>query len=125
MDTGTSLQLTDDGIAIFRLGGDFRFTQVVDRVAEALERAVAQGHTRLLIDIADATGFEPPSLADRHAMVRRLAEVSRGIVRGAMVVRPAFIDPHKFGVVAAANFGLFSNVFQREDEALAWLRSLP
>lgn len=113
-----------DGIAVFRLSGNFRFGQVVDRMADAVECAAAQGRTRLLIDIADATGFEPPSLSDRHAMVRRLAEVSRGIVRGAMVVRPAFIDPHKFGVVAAANFGLVSNVFQREDDAIASLRSL-
>ncbi|MFT3806532.1 STAS/SEC14 domain-containing protein [Arenimonas sp.] len=124
MNDSTPLPVTDD-IAVFRLSGDFRFGQVVDRVAEAVERAAASGQTRLLIDITDATGFAPPSLADRHAMVRRLAEAARGFVRGAMVVRPAFIDPQKFGVVAAANFGLVSNVFQREDEAMAWLRSLP
>lgn len=114
-----------DGIAIFRLAGDFHFKQVIDRIVGAIEATFAQGETRLLIDIADATGFEPPSLADRHWMVRQCAEAARGVVRGAMVVRPAFIDPQKFGVVAAANFGLVSNVFQREDEALAWLRSLP
>lgn len=114
-----------DGIAVFRLAGEFHFKQVVERIVGAIEAAFAQGETRLLIDIADATGFEPPSLADRHWMVRQCADAAKGIVRGAMVVRPAFIDPQKFGVVAAANFGLVSNVFQRQEEAMAWLRSLP
>lgn len=118
MDKGAPLPVVD-GVAVYRLVGDFRFRQVVERIAAAIDQAYRHGHTRFLVDVADATGFDPPSLADRHWMVRQLAEAAQGKVRGAMVVRPAFIDPQKFGVVAAANFGLVSNVFQRQEEAMA------
>lgn len=39
-----------------------------------------------------------------------------------MVVPPEFVDPEKFAVVAAANFGLAANVFNNEADALAWFR---
>lgn len=44
-----------------------------------------------------------------------------GHVAIAMVVPPAFIDPERFGVVAAGNFGMHGNVFSNESEAQAWL----
>jgi hypothetical protein len=40
-----------------------------------------------------------------------------------VVARPEFIDPERFGVVAAANFGLTVQVFEREEDAFAWLRA--
>lgn len=39
------------------------------------------------------------------------------------LVRTEMIDSEKFGVVAARNAGLHSNVFSAEPEALAWLLS--
>ncbi len=41
----------------------------------------------------------------------------------ALVARPDFIDAERFGVVAAANFGLTGQVFEGEDEARGWLRA--
>ena len=39
----------------------------------------------------------------------------------AMVVQPGFIDPQRFGVIAAANAGLKGDVFTSESEAVSWL----
>jgi len=38
-----------------------------------------------------------------------------------MVARPEFIDPQRFGVIAAANAGLRADVFSSESEAVSWL----
>lgn len=77
----------------------------------------------LLVVTSDLTGFEPPSIFDRYDFVRKWARVAGGAVRVAMVARPEMIDPRKFGVTVAANHGLIADVFESEDEALAWLLS--
>jgi preprotein translocase subunit YajC len=41
-----------------------------------------------------------------------------------MVARAEMIDPKKFGVTVAANSGLVGDVFESEEKALAWLRSV-
>ena len=41
-----------------------------------------------------------------------------------MVVPGDLIDPDKFAVVAAANFGFTAEVFTGEADALNWLREL-
>lgn len=79
-----------------------------------------EGLRALLVDILEVR-FEPPSVAERHVMVRTWAEAAQGMLRIAMVAPPTFIDPEKFGVIVAANFGLPGNVFSSEAEALAWL----
>jgi hypothetical protein len=56
-------------------------------------------------------------------MARSWAEAADGRLRVAMLVRPEFIDPERFAVVAASNFGLTSQVFDQESDALAWLRA--
>lgn len=56
-------------------------------------------------------------------MVRAWAEAAQGMLRVAIVVSPEFVDPEKFGVIAAANFGLVGNVFDSEAGALAWLEA--
>jgi hypothetical protein len=76
----------------------------------------------MLIVCTEQVGFEPPSMVERHAMVRGWADAAHGLVRIAMVVPSAFIDSEKFAVVAAGNFGLAANVFNNEAEALAWLQ---
>lgn len=40
----------------------------------------------------------------------------------AVVAAPELIDPERFGVVAAANFGLRSGAFETLRDAIAWLR---
>lgn len=110
-----------EGIGYYRLSGNRGFQQWVQAIVEAIVAAREQGLRALLVSTMDAQGFERPSVAERHGMVRAWAEAAQGMLRIAMVVPPVFIDPEKFGVVAAANFGLTSNVFSSETEALAWL----
>ncbi|HEX7801392.1 MAG TPA: hypothetical protein VF471_01340 [Pseudoxanthomonas sp.] len=110
-----------DGIGHFRLSGAWRFQQAVQAIGAAIARADQLGLARMMIVTTEATGFDPPSMADRHAMVREWSQASRGHVAIAMVVPPAFIDPERFGVVAAGNFGMHGNVFSTESEARSWL----
>lgn len=98
------------------------FDAAMDAVAGAIRGAVAQGHPHLLIDGLDVA-FGPPELLDRLRMARSWAEAADGRLRVAMLVRPEFIDPERFAVVAASNFGLASQVFEQESDALAWLRA--
>lgn len=49
------------------------------------------------------------------------ARAGRGSVRVAMVTRPEFIEPDRFGVIAGMNAGFVSNVFETEQQALDWL----
>ena len=119
---GNRLQVVD-GIGYFRLDGPWGFQQAVQAITAAVALAREADIRRMLVVTTGATGFEPPSMADRHGMVREWAHASMGRVTIAMVVPPVFIDPERFGVVAAANFGMASNVFGCEAEALLWLGS--
>lgn len=112
------------GIAIVRLIGAHTFLQAVRRVTSAIVSAREERVAKLLSDVTQLIGIDPPSIGARNIMVREWALAAQGTVRGAMVARREFIDPQKFGVVVAANFGLIGNVFETEAEAMAWLREL-
>jgi len=113
-----------DGIGIFRPTGSCRFQQVVAMVTGIIVQARERGIRKLVVVTYGLTGFEPPSLSERHWMVREWVEASQGKLKVAMVVPPEFIDPHKFGIVAAANFGVTADVFTSEAEAMKWLQEL-
>jgi len=98
------------------------FDLAVDLFTEAIRGAVADGEPHLLLDVRNAS-FAPPTLVERLRMVRQWAEAADGRLRIAMLARPEFIDPERFGVVAAGNFGLAGQVFDREEDAVAWLRA--
>jgi hypothetical protein len=113
-----------DGVGHFRLSGTWRFRQAVQAVGAAIATADQRGLALLLVTTIEATGFEPPTMADRHAMVREWSQAAKGHVAIAMVVPEAFIDPERFGVVAAGNFGMQVSVFTRETDAMDWLLQL-
>jgi hypothetical protein len=113
-----------DGIAVFRPVGQHPLQHLVKLVRKAIVQACVQRIGKLLIVTTDVTGFNAPGLAVRHSMVREWASAANGQVSIAMVARPEFIDPNKFGVTVAMNFGLVGDVFETEEEAMAWLRSL-
>lgn len=121
MSLPNRLEVLDD-LGQYRVVGAQNFQQAVRAVTEAVCSCREQGLRKMLIVCTEAVGFEPPSMVERHAMVRAWAEAAHGVVRIAMVVPAEYIDPEKFAVVAAANFGLASNVFYNEADALAWLR---
>lgn len=113
-----------NGIGIFRPTGSYSFQQVVALVTEAIVQARECCVGKLMVVTFGLSGFQPPGLSERHRMVREWVEASHGRLKVAMVVPAHFIDPEKFGVVAAANFGVTSDVFTNEDDAIRWLGGL-
>ncbi|MGH8105162.1 MAG: hypothetical protein ACREO1_13625 [Arenimonas sp.] len=113
-----------DGIVIFRPVGNMRFQQTVALISEAMVTARELGFKKVLIVCEELTGFQPPSLSERHWMIREWVAASEGSLKMALVAPAAFIDPEKFGVVAAANFGMTAEVFTSESEAMDWLQGL-
>jgi hypothetical protein len=121
MDESTTLERMD-GFAAWRPAGNLSFPEAVQAVARTIAQARDEGIGKLLVVGTQVSGFEPPSVAERHQMVREWADVAEGRVIMAIVMPAAFIDPERFGVVAARNFGFSMNVFESESEAIAWLR---
>ncbi|UHQ19563.1 hypothetical protein LVB87_15455 [Lysobacter sp. KIS68-7] len=109
-------------IAVLQVAGPQVLQASVARVATAIDGAAGDGAKAMVVDLRDIEGIDPPDLGARHAIVRQWAEAARSRVRLGLVVRPEFIDPDKFSVVAAANFGLVMDVFETRAEALDWLR---
>lgn len=124
MNTADRLELVE-GIGIFRPVGTYRFQQLVALVTEVIVQARERGIGKLAVITYGVSGFQPPSLSERHWMVREWVDASQGKLKVAMVVPVEFIDPEKFGIVAAANFGVTADVFTSETDALKWLRELP
>jgi len=84
-------------------------------------RTKQSGIDKLLVDITGITGVEPPGVNARLWLMGEWARAGRSSVRAAIVVRPEFIDPDRFGVIAGMNAGFISNVFETEAQALDWL----
>lgn len=113
-------RIGDTGIV--RPTGQASIEDAVALVTAAIVEARRLRLTGLVVAVTGLSGFGPPSVAVRHAMVREWAHAAEGRLRVALVVPPDFIDPAGFGVVAAANFGLAGNPFETEAAALDWLR---
>jgi hypothetical protein len=112
-----------DGIAVLRPGGHYRTAQAaIDRISAVLAAATAAGLDRCVIDIMAMEGFPAPTLSERHGMARAWAAAVNGRMVVAMVCVPELLDPERFGVVAAANFGLHSSAFTSVGDAVDWLR---
>jgi hypothetical protein len=114
--------MTAEDIRVFRLQGAQPFSQAMEAVDECLRLALAEGATRVLLDVRGLTGFRSPDLSARVAMVRRWAEASQCRFRLAVLCPPGFVDRERFGVVVARGLGLDGDVFDHEDDALGWLR---
>ena len=113
----------ESDIAIWRHSGRMSLDGAIRLVAKAIVAAREGGIRKLLVDTTGLDGFDPPSLASRHQIVRAWAGASGGAVQLAVLVRPEMSDPERFGVVAAGNFGVEGDEFMSEGDALAWLRS--
>ncbi|MBS0213968.1 MAG: hypothetical protein JSR26_12470 [Proteobacteria bacterium] len=113
-----------DGIAVVRLSGTVNGQQIIRWIGESLAWARLRRHGRVMVVITSATGFAIPSLALRVEMIRAWAAAVGNEVDVAIVCRPEFIDPQKFGITVAAGFGMTAGVFDEEAAALAWLRGL-
>ena len=92
-------------------------------VTSAIAFAREQNIGKLLVVTSALTGFASPDIATRYFFVRDWARAAGGVVRVALVARRVMIDLERFGVAVATNSGLFYDVFESEQEALAWLQS--
>jgi hypothetical protein len=100
--------------AVFRPMGQVSIAQVAELVATAIGFARSINIRRLLVDITNLTGFEPPDLALRYLIIHEWARAAGKSVSVALVVRPEMIDQQKFGSTVAANIGFVANAFTTE-----------
>jgi len=119
--TMSPLQVVE-GIATFRIGGICRLPYAIALITSAIDQAFEAHHPCCLIDASELDGFGSPSVATRHQMVRAWAQVARGLVTCALVVRAAVIDREKIGVIAARNRGMQCDVFDNVADAREWLK---
>jgi hypothetical protein len=109
------------GIGEFRPRGESTLVEAVGLIAEAIASCRDQRITKLLVVTTGLAGVSIPTLVDRFLMVEEWARESKGIVVAALVARPEYIHPQKFGVRVAEHFGLVADVFTSESHALRWL----
>ena len=95
--------------------------QAIELAGAAVRFARENQIGRLLVDGTRLTGFDSPALADRYVLAERLAGEAMGTIKLALLVKHEMIHPRKFGILVARNRGLRAEVFDSEDEALAWL----
>lgn len=120
MPTLQSLEVRD-GLATYRPRGRHSLVDAVDLVSRAVAHCRDRGVKMLLVDTTGFTELPIPSLVDRFLMVEDWAQESKGVVVVAMVARPDYIHPRKFGVKVALQFGLICDVYVSEEDATAWL----
>jgi hypothetical protein len=112
-------------IAVFRPQASMSLDQAIWLVKSAIESARDRQIRKLVVVTSGLDGFASPSIASRHLLAREWAGATGGTVQIAVVAKPEMIDPQKFGVVVATNFGARANAFVEEADAIAWLRATP
>lgn len=110
-----------EGICQFRPRGESSLAEVVDLISEAIAFCRDRHIDKLLIVLNGLVGVSIPTLLDRFLMAEEWAQRAAGMVVAAIVVRPEYIHPEKFGVKAAADFGLVLDMFTTEADAMTWL----
>jgi hypothetical protein len=114
-------QETRGGLCRYRPQGQYSLVEAVGLVSAAIAYCRERGVNKLLIDTRGLVGVPIPTLVDRFLMVEEWAEEAGGMVIVVMVTSPQYIHPRKFGVKAAAHFGLICDVFTSEEDASRWL----
>ena len=105
----------------FRLSGHGPLEAAAVQVVAAITFAREHNISKLLIDTTQWTGHESPDTLERYNVASEFAKVASSTVKLAMIVRPEMMDPEKFEVTVAKNRGMMGNVFDSEEDALAWL----
>ena len=114
-----------EGICRFRLRGECSLIEAVELITRSIAYCRKQRISKLLVDASGLVGLPIPSLVDRFLMVEEWAHEGQGLVVAALVVRPEYIHPEKFGVKVAADLGFIADVFSAAEDALKWLSSNP
>jgi hypothetical protein len=110
-----------EGMCQFRPRGESSLVEVVDLIGEAIAFCRHRRINKLLVVSDGLLGVSIPTLVDRFLMVEEWAQAARGMVVAAIVARPEYIHPEKFGVKVAADFGFVADVFTAEADAVKWL----
>lgn len=112
-----------EGICRFGLSGECSLIEAVECITSAIAYCRDQSIDKVLINAMGLTGLPVPSLVDRFLMVEEWAQESKGMVVVVLVVHAEYIHAEKFGVRVAADFGLTSDIYTSETDALKWLTS--
>lgn len=113
-----------DGIGTYRPRGRRTLVEAVDLVSTAIAHCREHSVRLLLVDVTGLEELPIPSLLDRFLMVEDWAAQANGMVAIAMVARPEYIHPRKFGVTVARHLGLACDIHDSEREACAWLSGM-
>ena len=113
-----------NGRCTFRPCGSYSLVEAVDLVSNAIARCREQSVSMLLVDATGLVDLSVPTLLDQFLMAEDWAHEAEGTVIVAVVVPAECIDPRKFGVNVALQFGLICDVFSSEAEASAWLSEI-
>jgi hypothetical protein len=109
------------GICRFHPCGECTLVEAVEMIADAIAHCRGRRVSRLLVNATGLVGVPVPTLVDRFLMAEEWAHQSRSAVVVALVVPAEYIHPTKFGVHVAADFGLVSDIYTSETDALKWL----
>src|SRR6478672_8921289 len=112
-----------EGICHIRHRGEYTLVEAVELVKRAIAYCREREISKLLFDGRGLVGLPIPSLIDRFLMVEEWALEGRRMVMVVLVVDSRFIDPQKFGVKVATEFGLTADIYDSETAAFHWLSS--
>src|SRR6266550_4196662 len=90
-----------EGMCQFRPRGESSLVEVVGLITEAIAFCRDRRIDKLLVVSDGLLGVSIPTLVDRFLMVEEWAQTARGMVVAAIVARPEYIHPQKFGVKVA------------------------
>ena len=110
-----------EGYGRYRMSGHGPLAEAANKVIEVIAFSRENGVQKLLVDTTKWTGHDSPNTFERYQVAAAFTEAAGSSIKMAMVVRPEMMDPDKFEVTVARNRGLIGNVFDSEQEALAWL----
>ena len=116
-----SVRTLEGTLCIVRAHGASTLVEAVDFIRRNIDLCRTERIGELLINVAGVTAVPMPTLVDRFLAAEDWAHASDGRVAVALVTDSAYIHPQKFGVKAASHFGLLSEAYSHEAEALAWL----
>lgn len=112
---------TREGICRFHPRGECTLVEAVELISSAIAHCRNHRVNRLLVNTTGLLGVPVPTLVDRFLAAEEWAHEAEGEVAVALVVLAEYIHPKKFGVRVAADFGLVSDVYTSEADALKWL----
>jgi hypothetical protein len=98
-------------------------------VTEGIAFARSLDIRKLMVDISNLEGFEPPGVVLRYFLIHEWARAAGRAICVALVTKPEMVDsevvdPRKIGTAVAAEIGFTADVFTTEEDALNWLGGL-